>query len=203
MAAARQAKGGSVQSNGVAKGPSAAPKVESLASRAAALNATRQIRPGGAMAPHVSATLAARAASVVVPSINKVMGNVSPEVLAQAAARQRIQANMPVLTEPQKAEGHSVAVHAVSTLEAITAPVCEKGCTNEQSNAVLAVQIQMQTSGNPLVAPADSRQDSFHRMPWKNNSGLHHSGRSRAVADFTENLEDVNLMGSLNLFIIP
>ena len=131
------------------------------------------------------------------------MGNISANLMAQAAERYRIQASLPELTEAKKAEGNSAAMQAVSALDAITVSVCESGCSKEQSNSVLAVQIQMQTSGNPLAAPADTRRDSFHHMPWKNNSGLMNSGRSRTVADFTENLEDVNLMGTLNLFIIP
>jgi hypothetical protein len=205
IAAARQAKTNTPQPNGTSKlASAAAPKVASLASRAAALAPSRQIRVGAGNASNLPvATLSARAETLGISGINKGMGNISANLMAQAAERYRIQASLPELTEAKKAEGNSAAMQAVSALDAITVSVCETGCTKEQSNSVLAVQIQMQTSGNPLAAPADTRRDSFHHMPWKNNSGLMNSGRSRTVADFTENLEDVNLMGTLNLFIIP
>lgn len=193
------------QPNGASKVASAAaPKVQSLASRAAALPVSRQVRLGSGNAPSIPpASLSARAESLGISGVNKGMGNISADLMAQAALRYRVQASLPELTEAKKAEGNSAAMQAISALDAITVSVCETGCTKEQSNSVLAVQIQMQTSGNPLAAPADTRRDSFHHMPWKNNSGLMNSGRSRTVADFTENLEDVNLMGTLNLFIIP
>ena len=131
------------------------------------------------------------------------MGNVSSQVLVQHAMRQSLQARFAALTDDQKFNGHQAILHALYSLDSVATPACEKGCTNQQFNNALSVQIQMQTSGNPLVAPADTRLESFHQMPWKNNSGLNQNVRSRAVADFNESLEDLNLIGNLNILIIP
>ncbi len=82
------------------------------------------------------------------------------------------------------------------------APLCEGSCSRADSNLSVSMQLQAQASG-VQAPPSDSLAESFHELPWRNNSGVKNVARSRAVANYAETLEDVNFMSTFNLFIIP
>jgi hypothetical protein len=85
----------------------------------------------------------------------------------------------------------------------VVLPLCDGGCSQSDANAAAAVQVQAQASGSQLGAPADIMSESFHELPWRSNSGVSNAARSRAVTDYSDNLESVNFMNMVNLFMVP
>jgi hypothetical protein len=54
----------------------------------------------------------------------------------------------------------------------------------------------------PIIRGGDSLSQSYDDVPSIRNSGVANAGRSRNTENYYESLESVNLMSTLNLFII-
>jgi hypothetical protein len=81
--------------------------------------------------------------------------------------------------------------------------LCDGKCSPSDANVALAVQVQAQAAGSQMGVPGDSMSESFHELPWRSNSGISNATRSRAVSDYAENLETVNFMNMVNIFMVP
>jgi hypothetical protein len=84
----------------------------------------------------------------------------------------------------------------------IVPPLCDGACSPAEADAAVAVLAQAQAAGS-VGAPADIMTESFHQLPWRSNSAAGNAARSRAVSEYSENLETVNFINMINLFMIP
>jgi hypothetical protein len=73
-------------------------------------------------------------------------------------------------------------------------------CSRSDANLAVAMQVQLQASGSQ-AAPSDSLSQSFHELPWRSNSSVKNVAKSHAVANYSEKLEDVSFLSTVNLFI--
>jgi hypothetical protein len=70
-------------------------------------------------------------------------------------------------------------------------------CSPGDANAAV------ERGGIQVAVPGDPMAESFHEMPWLDNSGVGDTARSRASRDYSQSLESVNLMSIFTLFILP
>jgi hypothetical protein len=164
--------------------------------------AARQAQTRNSIAAKVKMMAANRAASrSALTNVGALaLANAGALVAGNAGAAAAAKLNM---AAPSTARGNLPIGSVGSNALLVVPPLCDGGCSRSDANVALAVQVQAQASGSQMGVPGDSMSESFHELPWRSNSGISNATRSRAVTGYTENLESVNFMNMVNMFMIP